>query len=186
MSAWESVLAAELSARHHVTTRKRLQRLGISRRVIDGLCRRGRLDHVGNGVLVSPSGAESFEQHLAIACSRLVAGVDRGHGTDDLPRCDVVCRRDGIVVTSPPRTTLDAAAWLDANDLESVIEQGIARNNYTVPTLWLHARRLCRRGRRAAPDSSKSSATARCGDGRWTLTTNCDWSGPCAPAASPR
>ena len=28
MSAWESVLAAELSSHHHVTTRKRLQRLG--------------------------------------------------------------------------------------------------------------------------------------------------------------
>jgi hypothetical protein len=43
--AWESVVATELSTRHHVTTRKRLQRLGISRRVIDGLCSRGRLEH---------------------------------------------------------------------------------------------------------------------------------------------
>jgi hypothetical protein len=31
-----------------------------------------------------------------------------------------------------------------------VIEQGIARSNYIVPTLWLHARRLCRRGRRGS------------------------------------
>jgi hypothetical protein len=41
----------------------------------------------------------------------------------------------------------DAAAWLAADDLESVIEQGIARGNFTVPTLWAHARRLRRRGR---------------------------------------
>ena len=74
MPAWESVLAAELSTRHHVTTRKRLQRLGISRRVIDGLCQRGRLEHIGNGVLVSPAGAATFEQRFAIACA-LTGGV---------------------------------------------------------------------------------------------------------------
>ena len=33
------------------------------------------------------------------------------------------------------------------NELESLIEQGIARSNFTVPTLWAHARRLCRHGR---------------------------------------
>jgi hypothetical protein len=184
--AWESVLATELSTRHHVTTRKRLQRLGISRRVIDGLCSRGRLEHIGNGVLVSPAGAETFEQRLGIACA-LTGGVisfptagtvwefrkspavaevhvtvTRGrasvvvpnwivvHRSRELPRRDVVYRRDGIVVTSPPRTTVDAAAWLEADDLESMIEQGIARRYFTVPTLWGHARRLCRRGRRGS------------------------------------
>ena len=222
MSAWESVLAAELSTRHHVTTRKRLQRLGISRRVIDGLCRRGRLEHIGNGVLVSPSGPTSFEQRLVIACaltggvicyptagkvwefrktptvnvSSRVCDMARAaisvpdwivvHRTRDLPRCDVVYRHDGIVVMSPPRTTVDAAAWLEANDLESMIEQGIARCYYTVPTLWRHARRLCRRGRRGSARSSTYLVTARCGDGRWTPTTNCDWSEPCGPAAFPR
>jgi hypothetical protein len=186
MPAWESMLAAELSTRHHVTTRKRLQLLGLSRRVIDGLCRRGRLEHSGNGVLVSPSGPPTFEQQLAIACA-LTGGVisfptagkmwelrktptikdvhvtvKRArasitvperivvHRTDELPRCDVVYRRDGIAVTSPPRTTVDAAAWLGADDLESMIEPGIWRSYYTVPTLWRHAQRLCRRGRRGS------------------------------------
>ncbi len=74
MPAWESVLAAELSTRHHVTTRKRLQRIGLRRRVIDGLCQRGRLEHIGNGVLVCPAGAATFEQRLAIACA-LTGGV---------------------------------------------------------------------------------------------------------------
>ena len=74
MPAWESALATELSSRHHVTTRKRLQRLGISRRVIDGLCSRGRLEHIGNGVLVSPAGAKTFEQRLGVACA-LTGGV---------------------------------------------------------------------------------------------------------------
>ena len=192
MPAWESVLAAELSTRHHVTTRKRLQRIGLSRRVVDGLCQRGRLEHIGNGVLVCPAGAATFEQRLAIACA-LTGGVlsfpTAGQGlgvpqdahderrstsrfraderwspprigswfTDrpTLPRSDVVRRRDGIVVTSPPRTAFDAAAWLGTNDLESLIEQGIARGNFTVPTLWAHARRLCRHGRQAAPASSR-------------------------------
>jgi very-short-patch-repair endonuclease len=186
MPGWESVLAAELSTHHHVTTRKRLQRLGVSRRVIDGLCRRERLEHIGSGVLVSPSGPQTFEQRLAIACaltggvitfptagkvwelrktptlnvvhvnvtraqaSRPVPDWIVVHRSCDLPRCDIVYRRDGIAVTSPPRTTVDAAAWLEADDLESVIEQGIAREYFTVPTLWGHARRLCHRGRRGS------------------------------------
>ncbi len=216
MPAWESVLATELSTRHHVTTRKRLQRLGISRRVIDGLCRRGRLEHIGNGVLVSPSGPETFEQRLAIACA-LTGGVisyptagkvwefrktpavhdvhvtvTRAsasvtvpdwivvHRTCDLPRCDVVYRRDGIVVMSPPRTTVDAAAWLGGDDLESVIEQGIGRGYYTVPTLWRHARRLCRRGRRGSTRFVDVLGRRESGDERWTPTTSCDWSGPCS------
>jgi hypothetical protein len=185
MPDWESALAAELSARHHVTTRKRLERLGLGRRVIDRLCGRGRLDHVGKGVLVSSSGPETFEQRLAVACA-LTGGVicypTAGevwdyrntprhpnvhvmlahsrrvhapewvvvHRSDELPRCDIVRRRDGIVVTSPPRTAFDAAAWLSPVALESLLEQGIKRGHYTIPTLWGHARRLCCRGRRGS------------------------------------
>ena len=74
MPDWESALATELSTRHHVTTRNRLQRLGIGRRVVDRLCNRGGLTHVGNGVLVSVAGPATFEQRLAIACA-LTGGV---------------------------------------------------------------------------------------------------------------
>ena len=154
--------------------------------MIDGLCQRGRLEHIGRGVLVCPSGPETFEHRLAVACA-LTGGVitfpTAGkvwefrktptlktvhvtiarrqasvtvpewivvHSSRELPRCDIVYRRDGIVVTSPPRTTVDAAAWLETDDLESLIEQGIERSFFTVPTLWAHARRLCRRGRRGS------------------------------------
>jgi hypothetical protein len=183
MVDWEPEIAQELSTRQCVTTRARLQGLGIGRRIIDALCRRGPLTHVGNGVLVSPSGADTFEHRLALACaltkgvvtfpsagtvwryrkrpstrkvhvavvrSRAVVAVPDWivvHRTRELTRCDVVRRSDGIVVTSPPRTVFDAAAWLDADDLESVIEQGLDRGNFTIPTLWAHARRLRRRGR---------------------------------------
>jgi hypothetical protein len=182
---WESVLAAELSARHHVTTRSRLLRLGIGRRVIDRLCARGRLEHVGKGVLVSRSGPDTKHQRLALACA-LTGGVicypTAGgvweyrntprepdlhvviahsrrvgapssvviHRSDDLQRCDIVPRRDGIVVTSPPRTAFDAAAWLSPGALESLIEQGIKRGHFTIPTLWAHARRLCHQGRKGS------------------------------------
>jgi hypothetical protein len=67
--------------------------------------------------------------------------------TRDLPNADIVARKDGIRVTSPPRTAFDAAEWLRPDDLESLIEQGIARPYFTIPTLWAHARRLCRTGR---------------------------------------
>jgi hypothetical protein len=185
MPDWEFALATELSTRHHVTTRKRLQRLGIGRRVIDRLCARGRLEHVGKGVLICRSGPDTVEQRLALACA-LTGGVicyptagevwtyrntprQRSihvsvahtrrvdapdwivvHRSDDLRRCDIVPRRDGIAVTSPPRTAFDAAAWLSPAALESLLEQGIKRGHYTIPTLWAHARRLCRRGRKGS------------------------------------
>ena len=86
------------------------------------------------------------EIHLWIPNTRCLAvreGI-RVHGTADLPSADIVRRRDGIDVTSPPRSTFDAAASLTANDLESLIEQGIHRPYFTIPTLWGLARRLCR------------------------------------------
>ena len=71
----------------------------------------------------------------------------RIHRTSDLRDTDVVRRTDGIAVTSPPRTAFDAARWLSADDLESLIESGIHASYFTVPTLWSSGRRLCSRGR---------------------------------------
>jgi hypothetical protein len=45
------------------------------------------------------------------------------------------------------RHHVTTAAWLSPAALESLLEQGIKRGHYTIPTLWAHARRLCRRGR---------------------------------------
>ena len=56
-------------------------------------------------------------------------------------------RRGGIVLTAPPRTVSDLASVLDATALESVIEQGLDLRMFGVPTLWVVARRLARRGR---------------------------------------
>jgi hypothetical protein len=72
--------------------------------------------------------------------------------TRDLPTADIVVRKDGIRVTSPPRTAFDAAEWLRTDDLESLIEQGIERPYFAIPTWWAQARRLCRSGR---PGSSR-------------------------------
>jgi very-short-patch-repair endonuclease len=58
-----------------------------------------------------------------------------------------VRRPDGIAITSPPRTVFDAAAIVRAEKLESMIEQGIDRGNFTVPTLSELERRLRRCGR---------------------------------------
>lgn len=69
------------------------------------------------------------------------------HRSRALPPCDVVRRRDGIVVTSPPRTLFDLAAVVESDVLESIVEQGIDRRMFTVPTLWGIARRLAGPGR---------------------------------------
>jgi very-short-patch-repair endonuclease len=58
-----------------------------------------------------------------------------------------VRRDDGIAVTSPPRTAFDAAWHLSRDDLESLIEQGIQRQMFTIPTMWAIARRLREHGR---------------------------------------
>ena len=47
-----------------------------------------------------------------------------------------------LPATSPPRTAFDAAWDLSRDDLESLIEQGIQRQMFTIPTMWAVARRL--------------------------------------------
>ncbi len=182
MALDESALAAELLARHGVTTSTRLAAIGIGRRTVDRLKRSGRLRSVGQGVLASTAWPSTLEHRLAIACAA-TAGVVRfptaglvwefrktprgsgvhvvipsGRRTVPLPgivvhrscsmaECDIVRRTDGIAVTSPPRTAFDASFALLRDDLESLIEQGIQRRMFTIPTLWGVARRLRRQGR---------------------------------------
>ena len=68
MALDESALAAELKRGHGVTTMARLATLGIGRRAVDTLKRRGRLRLVGQGVLASTSWTDSLEHRMAIAC----------------------------------------------------------------------------------------------------------------------
>jgi hypothetical protein len=75
--------------------------------------------------------------HVCIPMDRRVAqppGV-RVHRTRSLPDGHVVRRADGISVTSPPLTAVDAAAVLVADDLESLIEHGIDLGYFTITTL---------------------------------------------------
>jgi hypothetical protein len=170
MSHHEAALAAEFVARHGVTTTRRLRKLGIGRRVVDGLERAGRVRRVGTGVIVVVAWPNTLEHRMAIACAvtggavryptageawhlrkserdpdvhvwvrpgqrvRAIPGV-RIHVTRHLPDTDIVRRADGIAITSPPRTAVDASATLDADDLESLIESGIDQGYYLITTL---------------------------------------------------
>jgi very-short-patch-repair endonuclease len=69
------------------------------------------------------------------------------HRSCYLPECDVVRRDDGIAVTSPPRTAFDAAWWLCEDDLESLLEDGMHRRYFLLPTLREIRGRMCSRGR---------------------------------------
>lgn len=190
MSIDEAALAAELLARHGVTTNERLGRIGIGERAIDTLARNGRVRRPGNGVVVSTSWPNTLEHRMAVACaltggvvrfptagivwqlrktprsslihlwideSRRVQAPDgvRLHLTSHLPESDVVRRQDGIVVTSPPRTAFDAAAELDFDDLESLVEHGIDKGYFVIPTLQGISRSAGGRGR---PGSARFAA----------------------------
>lgn len=69
------------------------------------------------------------------------------HRSTLLPDSDIVRRRDGISLTSPPRTLFDAAGRVSPEALESMIEQGIDRRMFTIPTLWSVCRRMNRSAR---------------------------------------
>lgn len=100
------------------------------------------------------------EVHVCIPENRRVAwppGV-RVHRTRHLPESDVVRRNDGIDVTSPPRTAADAAAALDIDDLESLIEHGIDLQYFTISTLWRVAAPRCGKG---WPGSTRLTAVLR-------------------------
>jgi len=186
----EAALAAEILARHGVTTAQRLASIGIGRRSTDRLIREGRLKRAGRGVLLSASWTYTLEHRMAAACaitrgvvkfptagvawglrksprtpeihvwvleSRRVGPVPdvRIHLTGHLPESDIVRREDGIDITSPPRTAFDAAAVLELDDLESLVEHGIDRGYFVIPTLSRMSRDAGRRGR---PGSSRFAA----------------------------
>jgi very-short-patch-repair endonuclease len=67
--------------------------------------------------------------------------------TNQLSREDVVQRRDGIRVASPPRAWFDCAVHLDDQRFEMLTEY-VLDTNCRVPTLWRTVRRFDARGRR--------------------------------------
>jgi hypothetical protein len=64
-----------------------------------------------------------------------------------MPADHVHVRSDGIRVTSPARTVFDLSKHLAATDIESIIEQGLRRSQFDVPTLYRVGGLLCRQGR---------------------------------------
>lgn len=69
------------------------------------------------------------------------------HRCPIMPSSHIHERPDGIRVTSPARTVFDISKHVPALDLESVIEQGLRRSHFDIPTLYDVGRLLCRRGR---------------------------------------
>jgi hypothetical protein len=64
-----------------------------------------------------------------------------------MPAEHIHVREDGIRLTSPARTVFDLSKHLKAADLESIIEQGLRRAQFDIPTLYEVGALLCRRGR---------------------------------------
>ncbi|MGZ4770546.1 MAG: hypothetical protein ACXVLX_17950 [Ilumatobacteraceae bacterium] len=75
------------------------------------------------------------------------AGGPVHHRCPVMPSDHVICRSDGIRVTSPARTIFDLAKHLRREDLESVIEQGLRLSLVDIPALYAVGSLLCRRGR---------------------------------------
>ena len=81
------------------------------------------------------------------APGRLIVDGPVIHRCTVLPPEHVVERPDGIRVTSPARTIFDISRHATAMQLESVIEQGLRRSQFDIPTLYGVGQLLCRRGR---------------------------------------
>jgi hypothetical protein len=64
-----TLLTAELTARHGVTTTDRLERLGIADRSIRTAVSRGHLARAGRGVLVATAWPDNLERRMAVACA---------------------------------------------------------------------------------------------------------------------
>lgn len=69
------------------------------------------------------------------------------HRCPVMPSEHVHVREDGIRVTSPARTVFDLSKHVRPTDLESIIEQGLRRSMFDIPTLYSVGYLLCRRGR---------------------------------------
>jgi hypothetical protein len=92
-------------------------------------------------------------------CSRIglhVSGTGTGlrivggpvhHRCPIMPEDHIHRREDGIRLTSPARTVFDLSKHVNTGDLESIIEQGLRRSMFDIPTLYGVGRLLCRQGR---------------------------------------
>jgi hypothetical protein len=72
--------------------------------------------------------------HVVVPWDRRIA-PRRGmvvHRSRHLPRADLIRCADGIVLTSPARTVVDAARTRPDDEVESMIEQGLERGHFTV------------------------------------------------------
>jgi very-short-patch-repair endonuclease len=118
-------------------------------------CTDGAVSHTSAGQIWGFRKLNRYRDiHISVA-----QGVQRrfdGEGLDDvvlhrsseLPASDVVRRGDGIIVTSPARTVFDLAAVIPEEDLESIIEQGLAMGRFSLTKLLATRDRLSTPGRK--------------------------------------
>jgi hypothetical protein len=111
-------LVAWLRTHHGVVPGHQLGRLGVTRGALATLLKCGDLIEIREGVY------------------RHTLWPDTFHSRDD-----------GIRLTSPARTVFDLSKHLRAENIESVIEQGLRRSLFDIPTLHGVGNLLCRRGR---------------------------------------
>jgi very-short-patch-repair endonuclease len=96
-----------------------------------------------------------FRKVPSIAIPTVLVDVDRRIAsklavvirTRCLEELDLVVRDDGFTVTSPPRTVFDLAGLVGNSALESIIEQALDRQLFTLATLRATGERLTARGR---------------------------------------
>ncbi len=69
------------------------------------------------------------------------------HRCPIMPIEHIHCRPDGIRVTGPARTVFDLSKHLQPTAIESIIEQGLRRSLFDIPTLYGVGALMCRRGR---------------------------------------
>lgn len=120
-------------------------------------CTDGAVSHTSAGQIWGFRKLNRYRDiHLSVA--QVVQRRFYGEGLDDvvlhrssaLPASDVVKRGDGIVLTSPVRTVVDLAAVISEEDLESIIEQGLAMGRFTLTKLLATQDRLALPGRKGA------------------------------------
>ncbi len=120
-------------------------------------CTGGAVSHTSAGQIWGFRKLNRY-RHIHLCVTQVVQRRFTGDGLDDvvlhrsstLPASDVVIRGDGIVLTSPARTVFDLAAVIPAEDLESIIEQGLAMGRFSLTKLLATQERLATPGRKGA------------------------------------
>jgi very-short-patch-repair endonuclease len=118
-------------------------------------CTGGAISHTSAGQIWGFRKLNRYRDvHLSV--TQAVQRRFEGDGLDDvvlhrsstLPASDLVVRGDGLIITAPARTVFDLAAVIPEEDLESIIEQGLAMGRFSLTKLLGVEERLATSGRK--------------------------------------